>query len=76
MVVGAASSIKWRVWCITLVKLANRTSSLVVTATAWIAKGNNLSFLQCYDTNRGVPLTELHSADASKELLEVCLYDL
>ena len=24
----------------------------------------------------GVPLTELHSADASKELLEVHLYDL
>ena len=42
----------------------------------WIAKGNHLSFLQCYDSNRGVPFTELHYADASKELLEVHLYDL
>ena len=36
----------------------------------------HLSLLRLYGSDRGVPLTELHSADASKELLEVYLQDL
>ena len=39
----------------------------------WVVEGKHLSLLRLYGSDRGVPLTELHSADASKELLEVHL---
>ena len=41
--VGAALSSKWRVWRIKLVKLANHTSSLVVTTTGLLRGTTSLS---------------------------------
>ena len=74
-VVGAASSSKWRVWCITLVKLANHTSSLVVTATGLLRGTTSLScnvmtVIEVFPSmNSTLPMP-------AKSFLKWCLYDL